>query len=83
MELGWKKLTLHWCHVENSFNLLVSGHIDLKLYYKDLIKYKNSIYSFNFMLEDTRIQYKWIFRLESIELINLQTDAFQTLLSKL
>lgn len=35
------------------------------------------------MLEDTRIQYKWIFRLESIELINLQTDAFQTLLSKL
>ena len=45
MELGWKKLTLHWCHVENSFNLLVSGHIDLKLYYEDLIKYKNNIYS--------------------------------------
>ena len=46
MELDWEKLTLHWYHAENSFSSFVSGHIDLKLYYKDLIKYKNSIYSF-------------------------------------
>lgn len=44
---------------------------------------KNSIYSFNFVLEDTRIQYKWIFRFESIKLIKLQTDAFQTLLLRI